>query len=84
MIKFHLFQIAVYSTLFVTGFSLVFFFFTKIIFKLTIDISMCKIILDVEYFIKSINIDHKGLQRTANEYAEEGRIYKDLISKNEK
>ena len=29
-----------------------FFFFTKIIFKLTIDISMCKIILEVEYFIK--------------------------------
>ena len=27
--------------------------FTKIIFKLTIDISMCKIILEVEYFIKS-------------------------------
>ena len=30
------------------------------------------------------NINHKGLQRTANEYAEERRIYKDLISKNEK
>ena len=30
------------------------------------------------------NIKHKGLQRTANEYAEERRIYKDLISKNEK
>ena len=29
-------------------------------------------------------INHKGLQRTANEYAEERRIYKDLISKNEK
>ena len=29
-------------------------FFTKIIFKLTIDISKCKIILEVEYFIKSI------------------------------
>ena len=29
-------------------------FFTKIIFKLTIDISMCKIILEVEYFIKSM------------------------------
>ena len=28
------------------------------------------------------NINHKGLQRTANEYAEERRIYKDLISKN--
>ena len=28
--------------------------------------------------------NHKGLQRTANEYAEERRIYKDLISKNEK
>ena len=27
------------------------------------------------------NINHKGLQRTANEYAEEHRIYKDLISK---
>ena len=27
---------------------------------------------------------HKGLQRTANEYAEERMIYKDLISKNEK
>ena len=28
--------------------------FVKIIFKLTIDISMCKIILEVEYFIKSM------------------------------
>ena len=28
------------------------------------------------------NINHKGLQRTANEYAEERRIYKNLISKN--
>ena len=27
-------------------------------------------------------MNHKGLQRTANEYAEERRIYKDLISKN--
>ena len=32
----------------------------------------------------SKKINHKGLQRTANEYAEERRIYKDLISKNEK
>ena len=31
---------------------------------------------------RSDNINHKGLQRTANEYAEERRIYKDLISKN--
>ena len=30
----------------------------------------------------STNINHKGLQRTANEYAEERRIYKDLSSKN--
>ena len=30
----------------------------------------------------STNISHKGLQRTANEYAEGRRIYKDLISKN--
>ena len=28
---------------------------------------------------KGTNINHKGLQRTANEYAEERRIYKDLI-----
>ena len=27
-------------------------------------------------------INHKGLHRTANEYAEERGIYKDLISKN--
>ena len=27
-------------------------------------------------------MNHKGLQRTTNEYAEERRIYKDLISKN--
>ena len=33
---------------------------------------------------KSTNINHKGLQRTANEYAGERRIYKDLISKTEK
>ena len=31
---------------------------------------------------ESTNINHKGLQRTANEYAKERRIYKDLISKN--
>ena len=31
---------------------------------------------------ESTNINHKGLERTANEYAEERRIYKDLISKN--
>ena len=30
---------------------------------------------------QSTNINHKGLQRTANEYAEKRRIYKDLISK---
>ena len=30
----------------------------------------------------STNINHKGLHRTANEYAEERGIYKDLISKN--
>ena len=28
------------------------------------------------------NINHNRLQRTANEYAKERRIYKDLISKN--
>ena len=33
---------------------------------------------------KSTNINHKGLQRTANEYAEERKIYKVLISKNKK
>ena len=32
--------------------------------------------------VQATNINHKGLQRTANEYAEERRIYKDLISKN--
>ena len=32
-------------------------------------------------FMKYTNINHKGLQRTANGYAEERRIYKDLISK---
>ena len=32
--------------------------------------------------LESTNINHKGLQRTPNEYAEERRIYKDLISKN--
>ena len=30
----------------------------------------------------STNINHKGLQRTANKYTEERRVYKDLISKN--
>ena len=34
--------------------------------------------------IKVSNINHKGVQRIANEYAEERRIYKVLISKNEK
>ena len=36
--------------------------FTKIIFKLTIDISMCKIILEVEYFIKSIKCIYEKLK----------------------
>ena len=30
------------------------------------------------------NINHTGLQRTAKEYAKERRIYKELISKNDK
>ena len=30
------------------------------------------------------NMNHKGLKRTANKYAEERRIYEGLISKNEK
>ena len=34
------------------------------------------------YSAQDTNINHKGLQRTANECAEERRIYKDLISKN--
>ena len=37
-----------------------------------------------EHLKNGTNINHKGLQRTANGYAEERRIYKDLISKNEK
>ena len=36
------------------------------------------------HFRKHTNINHNGLQRTANEYAEERRIYEDLISKNDK
>ena len=35
-------------------------------------------------FKQGTNINHKGLQGTANEYAEERGINKDLISKNEK
>ena len=31
-----------------------------------------------------VQTSHKGLQRTANEYTEERRIYKHLISKNDK
>ena len=30
------------------------------------------------------NINHKGLHRTSDEYAEERSIYKDLITKNNK
>ena len=37
-----------------------------------------------EFTFYCTNINHKGLQRTANEYAKERRIYKDLISKNNK
>ena len=33
-------------------------------------------------FPKLTNINHKRLQRTTNEYVEDRRIYKDLISKN--
>ena len=40
--------------------------------------------LKFKHFSFRTNIYHKGRQRTANEYAEERRIYKDLISKNEK
>ena len=36
------------------------------------------------YSAQDTNIIHKGLQSTANECAEERRIYKDLISKNNK
>ena len=35
-----------------------------------------------EAYYVCTNVNHKGLQRTANEYAEELRIYKDLISRN--
>ena len=43
------------------------------------------IVGDVRFPIEgelSPNYNHKELQRTAKEYAEESRIYKDLISKN--
>jgi len=47
--------------------------------------TLCLELLDgVQYIYFFTNINHKGLQRTANEYAKERRIYKDLISKNEK
>ena len=36
----------------------------------------------LDNIIASTDINHKGMQRTANKYAEERRIYKDLISKN--
>ena len=36
------------------------------------------------YVQLTTNINHTGLQRTAKEYAEERRIYKELISKNDK
>ena len=35
-----------------------------------------------EFVLLSTKINHKGQQRTANDYAEERRIYKDLVSKN--
>ena len=35
-----------------------------------------------EVVLLSTKINHKGQQRTANDYAEERRIYKDLVSKN--
>ena len=35
-----------------------------------------------EFVLLSKKINHKGQQRTANDYAEERRIYKDLVSKN--
>ena len=38
--------------------------------------------LETRAEVLATNINHKGLQRTANEYAEERGIYKDLISKN--
>ena len=52
------------------------------------DLSRCvggEIYHDISYqetYYVCTNINHKGLQRTANEYAEELRIYKDLISRN--
>ena len=46
-------------------------FFTKIIFKLTIDISMRKIILEMEYFIKSMIYQMlKFFKRIASVYPE--------------
>ena len=47
-------------------------------------VEACGVFLEIESILFSTNINHKGLQRTANEYAAERRIYKDLISKNEK
>ena len=44
----------------------------------------CFLFVMCAFNIKVSNINHKGVQRIANEYAEERRIYKDLISKNEK
>ena len=46
------------------------------------DIMVILTLLKLIHNTDSTNIKHKGLQRTANEYAEERRIYKDLISKN--
>ena len=38
--------------------------------------------LETRAEVLATKINHKGLQRTANEYAEERGIYKNLISKN--
>ena len=37
-----------------------------------------------DWTTENTNINHRGLQRTANECAKERRKYKDLISKNNK
>ena len=41
-----------------------------------------RVFMQFSVCLQSTNINHKGLQWTANEYAEERRICKDMISKN--
>ena len=54
----------------------------KLVGRICLELALLCARFQASFIHKVTNINHKGLQRTANEYAGQRRIYKDLISKN--